>query len=123
MDTDLEEMVETTFDSVWTLEVLLLLRNGGDRTWTAAALNEELRGSSLVVRQSLARLHAAGLVAGEADGVVRYAPASPALGDLVSRLDAQYRSRPAPIRRLIVAPAKSDLKSFADAFMFRKQQK
>jgi hypothetical protein len=82
-----------------------------------------LRGSSLVVRQSLARLQAAGLIAEEADGSVRYAPASPALDDLVSRLEAHYRSRPAPIRRLIVAPSKSDLQSFADAFMFRKQQK
>jgi hypothetical protein len=123
VDPDLAEMIETTFDSVWTLEVLLLLRNGGDRAWTASALIEELRSSSLVVRQSLERLQSAGLVAKEADGVVRYAPASPALEDFVSQLEQQYRSRPASIRRLIVAPSKSDLQSFSEAFMFRKPQK
>lgn len=123
VDPDLAEMIETTFDSVWTLEVLLLLRNGGDRAWTASALIEELRSSSLVVRQSLERLQSAGLIAEEADGVVRYAPASPALEAFVSQLEQQYRSRPASIRRLIVAPPKSDLQSFSEAFMFRKPQK
>lgn len=116
-------MIETTFDSVWTLEVLLLLRDGGDRVWTASTLIDELRSSALVVRQSLARLQAAGLIAEEAHGTVRYAPASPVLDDLVARLEHQYRSRPASIRRLIVAPSKSDLQSFSEAFMLRKQQK
>jgi hypothetical protein len=123
VDTDLVEMIETTFDSVWTLEVLLLLRKGGNRAWTAADVVSELRSSSLVVRQALARLLVAGLVAEEADGTVRYAPASPALIDLVARLEQQYRSRPASIRRLIVASSKSDLQSFSDAFMLRKPQK
>lgn len=123
MDPNLAELIESSFDSVWSLELLLMLRARGDRTWTVEELISELRSSELVVSQSLARLQMAGLVADEGGGRVRYAPASRQLDDLLIKLDEEYRSRPALIRRLIVARPQAKLQSFSDAFLFRKPTK
>lgn len=123
MDPDLAELIESSFDSVWSLELLLVLRARRDRTWTVGELISELRSSELVVNQSLAHLRVAGLVADDADGHVGYAPASRELDGLVAKLDEEYRSRPAVIRRLIVARPQAKLQSFADAFLFRKPTK
>ncbi len=105
------------------MELLLALRAQRDRSWAVDELISELRSSELVVSRSLAHLLAAGLITEAADGHVRYAPASPQLDELVTRLDEEYRSRPAPIRRLIVARPQAKLQSFADAFVFRKPTK
>ena len=120
MDTDIADMVRSSLDSVWSLALLLLLHSDRDRTWSSPDLVRELRSSALVVKQSLATLQAAGLIVSEDGGRIRYAPSSPELDVLVARLEAEYRARPAAIRRMIVMPAEGKLKIFSDAFMFRK---
>ena len=53
MRADLVEMVETSFSSVWSLELLLVLRRDPERNWTPEQLVDELRSSDLVVAQSM----------------------------------------------------------------------
>jgi hypothetical protein len=120
MNSDLIEFVETSFGSVWSLELLLLLFRDPQRHWTYGELVHELRSSEVVVAQSVERLMAAGLAVAEADGAVRYGPASREQDGLVAQLDEEYRKTPAAIRRLILQNPVEKLRTFADAFKLKK---
>jgi hypothetical protein len=120
MNSDLIEFVETSFGSVWSLELLLLLFRNPQRNWTPDELVNELRSSEVVVAQSIERLVAAGLALAEKDGSVRYGPASPEQNGLVAQLEEEYRRKPAAIRRLILLNPVEKLRTFADAFKLKK---
>jgi hypothetical protein len=122
MDSDLIEMVESSFGSVWSLELLLVLYSQPKRAWTSDELVRELRSSEVVVSQGIEGLVASGLVIPEADGTVRYGPASRAQDKLVSMLEEEYRKKPTAIRRLIVQNPADKLRTFADAFVLKKSE-
>lgn len=116
------EMVESCFDSVWSLELLLLLHAQPDRRWTTPEMVAELRSSELVVSQSVRGLLSAGLLVEESEGIVRYSTISGDLDLFVIKLDHEYRARPTRIRRLIVGRPNAKLSSFSNAFNLRKSQ-
>jgi hypothetical protein len=118
MNSDLVEMVEYSFGSVWALELLLLLHRNPDRAWPTEDLVRELRSSSVVVTESIERLVASGLVLVDGD-MVRYGVVSPEQDVLVRQLDETYRTKPAAIRRMIVQGPAEKLKSFSDAFKLK----
>jgi predicted MarR family transcription regulator len=118
MKSDLIEMVEYSFGSVWALELLLLLYRDRDRAWAHADLVRELRSSDVVVRDSMRRLMASGLIVVEGDAA-RYRPATQEQDDLVEQLAAEYSAKPATIRRMIVQGATDKLRSFSDAFKLK----
>jgi predicted transcriptional regulator len=120
MNSDLIEFVEVSFGSVWSVELLLLLYRDPQRAWTSEGLIRELRSSEVLVARSVERLVAAGLVLAEADGTVRYGPASAQQNDLVAQLEEEYRKTPAAIRRLILQSPVEKLRTFADAFKLKK---
>lgn len=120
MNSDLIEFVETSFGSVWSLELLLLLFRDPRRNWNSDELVHELRSSEVVVDQGIERLLAAGLVLAETDGSVRYGPASAEQRELVAQLEEEYRKTPAAIRRLILQNPMDKLRTFADAFRLKK---
>lgn len=78
----------------------------------------ELRASSNLVRDNLARFQTSGLAVKDDDGCWRYAPASPVLDALAIRLEAAYRERPVSIINLIAAPP-DPIQGLADAFKWR----
>lgn len=117
---DIESFIRATFRSVWTLELLRFLRQNRDRSLFHAEMVAGLRGSDLVVTQSLEALSAAGLILSEADGSARYHPASKSLDALVERAIALYATSPDAVRRMIVAAANPGIAAFADAFRLRK---
>lgn len=119
MDRDLATFLEDSFDSVWSLEILLVLHRQPERIWTDKDLINELRSSQLVVRQGLDNLLAAGLILLEDEGV-RYGPASEDQDALVRRLTEAYRTKPGAVRRLIVQSPAEKLRSFSDAFRIIK---
>jgi hypothetical protein len=112
--------ISSTFRSVWALELLSLLRQNRDRSLAHVEMVAGLRGSDLVVTQSVEALGAAGLVLAESDGSVRYSPASVDLDRLVAEAEALYATSPDAVRRMIVAAATPGLTAFADAFRLRK---
>ena len=79
-----------------------------------------LRGSELVITQSVESLAAAGLVLSDPDGSARYSPASADLDRLVEGTAALYAKSPDAVRRMIVAAANPAMTAFADAFRLRK---
>lgn len=117
---DVDSFIRATFRSVWALELLCFLRQNRDRDVSHADMVAGLRGSDLVVTQSVEALTAAGLVLVEADGSARYAPASEDLDGLVVQAEAFYASSPDAVRRMIVAAANPGITAFADAFRLRK---
>lgn len=120
MNSDLIDMVEGSFGSVWALELLLVLYGQPERVWSPEELVRELRSSEVVVAQSIDNLITCGLVLVEDGGRVRYGPASKAQDKLVHELENEYRKKPAAIRRLIIQNPADKLKTFAEAFMIKK---
>lgn len=78
----------------------------------------ELRASSNLVRDNLARFQTSGLAVQDDDRCWRYSPASPVLAELAGRLEAAYRERPVSIINLIAAPP-DPIQGLADAFKWR----
>ena len=117
---EVSHFIRVTFRSVWALELLCFLRHDRERSLSHEEMVAGLRGSDLVVSQSLESLAAAGLVLAEADGSARYSPASEALDQLVEAAAALYARSPDAVRRTIVAAANPAITAFADAFRLRK---
>lgn len=102
------------------MELLCFLRAHQQSGHRPEELVTAIRGSELVVSQSVEGLLAAGLVVVEEDGAVRYAPASPDLDRLAMGAEAMYARSPDAVRRMIVSAANPGITAFADAFKLRK---
>lgn len=119
IDKDVEEFLQLSLRSVWTLEVLLLLLRQPARGWTERTLLREMRASQTVVSEAVATLTALGLIATDENGEIRYRAASP-LHALAERVSALYRERPAAVTLAIHAKGTSNIQTFADSFKLRK---
>lgn len=117
---EVSSFIRATFRSVWALELLCFLRQNRDRAHSHEEMVAGLRGSDLVVTQSLEALAAGGLVLVEADQSARYSPASGKLDTLVEQAEALYVRSPDAVRRTIVAASNPGITAFADAFKLRK---
>ena len=114
---ELASFIASSFRSIWSIELLLLLRDL-DRPCTTEELVTTMRASSSVVESALESLIAAGLAGTEGE-MVSYMPISPRVGSLVDATAELYASRPDSVRRLIVAPTNNGLAAFADAFRLK----
>lgn len=116
---ELADFIRSSFRSVWSLELLLLIKRE-DRPWTIAEIVAALRASELVVTKCIESLTAAGLVAPESEQEIRFLPASGDLRKLVDETEALYAKQPDAVRRLIIAsPAGFSLTDFANAFRWK----
>lgn len=120
---EVEEFVRATFRSVWSLELLSMLRRNRDRSLGHREMVDGLRASDFVITQSLDNLSAVGLVSREADGSARYSPFRPDADRLVERTEQLYSKSPNAVRRIITAAANPGLTAFANAFRLRKDDK
>jgi hypothetical protein len=114
---DLPAFVRAHLNSVWSLEILLIMRRQAPHRWSIEDLVKELRASPGLVASSLERLETSGLVIGDQTGHFEYSPA-PGLIAICDNLDAAYRERPVAIINLISAP-EDRLQKLADAFRFK----
>jgi hypothetical protein len=119
ISSQLADFIRGAFPSVWTLELLLLLKSEPGHPWTRQELVDKLRGSEPIVVQGVVALVAGGLVATEEGGTVRYAPASPDIERLVEEAVRQYAKRPDAVRRIIVFAGQTGLQAFSEAFKLR----
>jgi DNA-binding transcriptional ArsR family regulator len=116
---DTARFVKSSFRSVWSLELLLLLKRE-PRLWAREEIVSALRASDLVVSQGLDALVVAGLVAVEEDGRAAYRPVSEDTAALVDAAESFYARSPDAVRRMIVAASTGSLGAFADAFRLWK---
>lgn len=119
MDKEVARFIRSSFRSVWSLELLLLLRSER-RSWSRDELISALRASELVINNALELLVAGGLVSLDADGAARYTPVSEGVDDLVGQTGELYARKPDAVRRMIISAAASSLTAFADAFRLRE---
>ena len=117
---EISSFIGTTFRSVWALELLRFLREHRERELSHAEMVSGLRGSDLVVSQSLDSLVAAGLILVDDSGSARYSPATEQLDQLIDKTLTLYSRSPDKVRRMIIAGASPGLSAFADAFKLRK---
>lgn len=106
--------------SVWTLELLLLLRRTPDRAWSTDEIVRELRSSANAVNGGLAALRQAGVVAEMDDGRHRYQPAAPPLDAIVAGIAAAYAQQPMTVINTILSTPDAKIQSFANAFKLGK---
>jgi hypothetical protein len=118
---ELASFIRSTFRSVWTLELLLYLKEHKERAWRRADLVQGLRASESIISNGTDSLLAAGLIIVEDDGAARYRPVSADLEALAEHTETLYGQRPDAVRRLIVDPAADGgVTAFADAFRLRR---
>ncbi|MBS0298075.1 MAG: hypothetical protein JSR45_17375 [Proteobacteria bacterium] len=115
--------IRDTVRSVWALELLLLLRRSAPKAWAAQALVDEMRASPGLVDANLQVFEARGLVRREADDCWTYAPLSPVLAALCDRLAATYKDAPVRLINTIASPTDDRLRTLADAFRFKGDDK
>lgn len=115
---EVASFISSTFRSIWSLELLGLLRRSRDSTWTPEQLVAALRASDLVVSQAMESLLAAGLIVVDSGNAVRYQPVSDHVDRLVAATEELYRKKPDYVRRLVVSAGNHGISSFADAFKF-----
>lgn len=119
-DSATKRFIRSAFGSIWSLELLLVLRQQPDHAWTRAELIAALRASEEVLARSSADLREAGLIEIDDDQRVCYRPVSSELDETVAIVASLYASRPAAVRRLIVGGGDDSVANFADAFRFRR---
>lgn len=114
--------IQSSFPSVWALELLRFLRENPSSPMTRQELVGRMRSSELIVDQCVASLTAAGLVSQDEEHI-RYQPAAPGVEDLVAQSLDFYTKSPDAVRRMIVASSasQSNISAFADSFKFRKE--
>lgn len=121
MPAAVRELIQQHIDSVEQLEVLLLLHDQPDRDWSAAEVSGELRTNERSTATRLADLTARGLVAeGATRELYRYAPRTHDLNAAVGGLAREYAVRRVSVITLIFAKPLDRIRSFADAFRFRR---
>lgn len=113
--------VRGSIPSAWALELLLLMRREQQRAWQVDTLVAELRGSRELVSQSLGQLEAAGLVTAGERGDYAYGPKTAELAGLADALAELYGQKPLAVLGAIFSAPSSRIRSFADAFLFRKK--
>ena len=114
------EFVGKAFNSIWPLELLLVLCQENRGGWRAKELVRELRANTEVVTQGLEALTAAGIVAVDSDQGYRLQAASPEMDDMARALAELYKRKPRAVMRAIFPAPKDRIQTFADAFRMRK---
>lgn len=112
--------VRSAIKSAWSLELLLLLHRNPQQSWTGEELIRELRGSEHLVNESAGILSAAGLIE-LTEASARYRPQTPELAALVTALVELYAQKPITVLRAIFTSPSDKIRSFADAFLFKKK--
>ena len=117
----LHSFILQRIDSVTQLEIILLLHTRPDQAWTAQSLARELRVSPTWTAEQLALLAHQGFVARQEESF-RYRPDDPTRA-CIAELAAAYATHRIAVVNLIYSKPNRVIKSFADAFRFRRPDK
>lgn len=112
------DFITRHIESVEELEVLLLLHEAHDRSWTATEINDRLRSQESSIAKWLEALVGLGL-ARQGGSRYRFAPASEELAREASALAEAYRERRIKVIELIFSKPNESLLDFVRAFHLR----
>lgn len=121
LSAELKQFINQHIESLAQLEVLLYLRQHGDRPLHSNEIANRLAITLEMSRVILADLARQGFAV-QVENRYRYQPASEDLGRLVELLENTYRERRVTVTTHIYSKPLEKMKTFADAFRFRKEQ-
>jgi len=120
--TEVARFVEKHIRSLDQLEVLLLVSALPDREWTVEAVDAIVRSNPNAVSQWLEEFVQSGLLIRSAEPpMYRYAPKSDELARSVAALGSTYKLCRHKVVELIYSRPASSIRSFSDAFRFKKK--
>lgn len=123
---EIRRFVLTSIPSVPYLEAVLLLRDGADRSWSAADVARRLYVSEALAELLLQDMSQADVAVMNKDEkgscCYCYMPGSPELEELVYRLAETYARNLVGITSLIHSKLDRKAQFFADAFKWRKDK-
>lgn len=124
MTPEAEEFIERAVDTIQQLEILMLLRRSRDRFWRVDEIAAELQMANTTVASSLSGLHANGVLVAEAanPAAYRYDPRSIVLHAGAESLAAAYETDPLPVLKAVLNKPPRELRTFSDAFLFRRRR-
>jgi AraC-like DNA-binding protein len=118
---DTRAFIAETFDSVESIEIVLLLRRSPNTYWTAKAISDVLGMREELVARRLSALEAARLLRhGQSSGAFRYDPADSGLTERMDGLAEAYAGRRADVMNVIYSANLERLRAFSDAFRLSK---
>lgn len=117
----MRRLIADHIDSVEQLEILLLLYQHPERSWSAESVARELRVSPMSAGDRLKDMTRAAILARVpgAEGEYRYAPERQ-MGEAVAGLAAAYSERRVTVINLIFSKPVDKIRTFADAFRLRR---
>ena len=119
---NVRELLERNIDSVEQLEVLLLLQRRPERAWSSTDVSRELRGNLASTAERLAELCARGLLTREPKEPAEYRlSTNPEVNEGVGRLAETYTERPVSVIKLIYEKPHPVVRTFADAFVWKRE--
>jgi hypothetical protein len=119
---DLRRFISEHIGSIAQLELLLLLAGDSSKSVGADEAARVFYLTPDAARTYLEVMRADGLVARQADGTYRFAPANEQWRQLVQALAEAYRERRLTVVQAIYAGPSDAIQSFADAFRIRKDK-
>jgi hypothetical protein len=119
-----QEFVDRVIDTIHQLEILILLRRSPDRFWRVDEIAAQLSMTTKAVTSSVSGLqHNGVLTADDANPVAyRYDPRSIALLAGVESVAAAYETDPLPVVKAVLNKPPRALRTFSDAFLFRRRR-
>ena len=117
-----KNFIHQHINSVEQLEVLLWILNRADKSWTAEAVSRELYIQPASAAARLADLQRSRLLkeAGSTPSTYRYAPDDAALDHAAREVASAYSVRRVGVINLILERPLDNVRSFSDAFRFRR---
>ena len=119
---EVQRFIAEYIGSAEELEVLMLLFHAPDRGWDAQSVSQSIYTVPAAATMRLESLVAVGLLAssGGSNPTYRYAPANPQMDQLVAGLATAYKEQRVAVIKLVFARPVDPVRSFADAFKFKK---
>jgi hypothetical protein len=120
LEPELIAFIRNSVQSIWSLEVLLLLRRRTAEALKPAEIVAALRSSPGLISKCLHQLVQAGLVSLDDEaGTARFSPATPDLARLCEALEIASHDRPIAVRDAITWSPNDKLRNFSDAFRLK----
>ncbi len=121
---DIKGFIAEHIGSVEQLEVLLFLQRNNSRSWSAEDISKELYISPESAADRLAQFQARGFLVMEGSPVplYRYQPRITSLDRLLRDLATEYELRRVRVINQIFSNPLDHIRTFADAFKFRKDE-
>lgn len=116
---DVLAFIQAKLRSVWAVELLALVRQHLDRSWTPEALVRELRSSEVVVSEALGNLRRESFIADDAGGTVRYSPATKELDAMAQAVVTLFAAKPVSVVKAVLDAPNEKLRIFSEAFKLK----